>query len=166
MMHGQAARVTPMVTKGANKHRSISESLNMAAAWALIIDNGAVLMIQRANSTSRPNQWCLPGGGIKFGENAAAACVREVKEETGLDVDVRSQLAQASDGTYFCCLLLCDRRSMSLCSDECQDAVWCPSNEILDLGPIMDLSRLIPLLRLAGLKPPPVPDGLVLNEMD
>ncbi len=28
--------------------------------------------------------WCLPGGGIDPGESAAEACLREVKEETGL----------------------------------------------------------------------------------
>ena len=30
--------------------------------------------------------WMAPGGGIEEGENAAEAAVREVKEETGLDI--------------------------------------------------------------------------------
>ncbi len=32
--------------------------------------------------------WMVPGGGIEDGENAEQAAVREVKEETGLDVEV------------------------------------------------------------------------------
>lgn len=32
--------------------------------------------------------WCLPGGHMEPGESAAETCIREVKEETGLDVRV------------------------------------------------------------------------------
>lgn len=32
--------------------------------------------------------WCLPGGGLDAGESAAEACIREVREETGLDVKI------------------------------------------------------------------------------
>jgi 8-oxo-dGTP pyrophosphatase MutT (NUDIX family) len=31
--------------------------------------------------------WHIPGGGIKEGENTSNALVREIKEETGLDID-------------------------------------------------------------------------------
>lgn len=34
------------------------------------------------------NRWCLPGGGMDAGESAAEACVRELLEETGLEVRV------------------------------------------------------------------------------
>ena len=35
------------------------------------------------------NQWCLPSGGIEPGESASEACIREVEEETGLQVRVK-----------------------------------------------------------------------------
>ena len=33
--------------------------------------------------------WCIPGGAMEAGESAAEACIREVWEETGLQVHVK-----------------------------------------------------------------------------
>ena len=35
------------------------------------------------------NQWCLPSGGMEPGESASEACIREVDEETGLQVVIK-----------------------------------------------------------------------------
>ena len=43
-----------------------------------------ILMTQRADNS----RWCLPGGGMDPGESAAETCVREVMEESGLEVKV------------------------------------------------------------------------------
>ena len=55
-------------------------------ASALIFDESRekVLLTQREDN----GRWCLPGGGMDPGESAAEACVREVLEETGLEVRV------------------------------------------------------------------------------
>ena len=34
-------------------------------------------------------RWCVPGGAMEAGESAAEACIREVREETGLRVRVK-----------------------------------------------------------------------------
>lgn len=44
-----------------------------------------VLLTRRADN----RQWCLPGGHMEPGESATETCVREVKEETGLSVEVK-----------------------------------------------------------------------------
>lgn len=55
-------------------------------ASAIIFDNARqmVLLTRRTDN----GRWCLPGGGMDPGESAAETCVREVLEETGLDVQV------------------------------------------------------------------------------
>ena len=55
-------------------------------ASALIYDEARerILMTQREDNS----RWCLPGGGMDPGESAAETCVREVLEETGLEVEV------------------------------------------------------------------------------
>lgn len=55
-------------------------------ASALVFQNDSVLMIQRSASSSYPGYWSLPGGVINYLEEPEIALVREVREETGLDV--------------------------------------------------------------------------------
>ena len=50
---------------------------------AIIEVRGGIVLIRRLNP---PPGWALPGGFIEYGETAAAAAVREAREETGLDV--------------------------------------------------------------------------------
>jgi 8-oxo-dGTP diphosphatase len=46
-----------------------------------------VLLVRRAREPMA-GSWSLPGGAIELGETAAEACAREVREETGLTVQV------------------------------------------------------------------------------
>ena len=57
------------------------------AVGAVVINDGKVLMIRRAKPP-REGEWSIPGGRQDIGETVADAVVREVKEETGLDVAV------------------------------------------------------------------------------
>ena len=53
---------------------------------AIIFDGeGKFLLTKREDN----GQWCLPGGAVEAGESVAEACIREVFEETGLNVRVR-----------------------------------------------------------------------------
>lgn len=50
-------------------------------------DEGAVLLVKRAHEP-RKGEWSLPGGRVELGESLVEATVREVREETGLDIEV------------------------------------------------------------------------------
>jgi ADP-ribose pyrophosphatase YjhB (NUDIX family) len=72
---------------------------------ALIYDDaGRILLVRRANEPAR-GRWSVPGGRVEPGEDGVQAVVREVAEETGLEVVagrlVGSVLRDAPDGAQY-----------------------------------------------------------------
>jgi len=59
-------------------------------------ENGqeGIILIQRKNP---PHGWALPGGFVDYGESLEEAAVREAKEETSLDIRLKSQFHTYSD---------------------------------------------------------------------
>lgn len=51
--------------------------------------NEKILLLRRAAEPLK-GYWCLPGGYIRYTEKPEAAAIREVKEETGLDISIRN----------------------------------------------------------------------------
>ena len=54
---------------------------------ALIFDGDAILLVERAGEPLK-GYWSLPGGLVETGELIEDAVRREVREETGLEVDM------------------------------------------------------------------------------
>ncbi len=54
---------------------------------AVVVRDGRALIIKRAHEP-RKGEWSLPGGLLELGESLQDAVRREIKEETGLDVEV------------------------------------------------------------------------------
>jgi len=57
------------------------------------MDNGIILI----NRKNPPFGWALPGGFVEYGESMESAAVREAKEETSLNITLKSQLHTYSD---------------------------------------------------------------------
>jgi 8-oxo-dGTP pyrophosphatase MutT (NUDIX family) len=62
----------------------VATSLRVSATAFIRDAAGRVLLQQRSDN----GFWNLPGGGLELGESVAQACVREVREETGLIVEI------------------------------------------------------------------------------
>ncbi len=76
----QRARCTLCLTIAFESPRAVSA--------AVVVDaRGRVLLVQRALEPER-GKWALPAGYQDIDETAQAACQREVREETGLSIEI------------------------------------------------------------------------------
>lgn len=57
------------------------------AAGALVINDGKILLVKRA-VIPKAGWWCLPAGFMEWSEHPTDTAVREIKEETGLDIQL------------------------------------------------------------------------------
>lgn len=70
---------------------------------AIIMHDGKILLEKRKNDPGK-GKWSVPGGVVELGENVIQTVIREVKEETGLDVaepehiDVVDQITRDEGG--------------------------------------------------------------------
>jgi 8-oxo-dGTP diphosphatase len=59
----------------------------LPATASVIINNNKILLVKRKFDPCR-GEWSLPGGFIEIDEDPEAACLRELKEETGLNAEI------------------------------------------------------------------------------
>lgn len=63
------------------------------ATAILEFPNNKILLVKRGTIVFK-DYWALPGGRVDAGETVEQAVVREVKEETGLDVEIVSKVGE------------------------------------------------------------------------
>jgi len=64
-----------------------SNKVGVAQKTIIVREDGKLLVVRRSKTApSRPLYWDLPGGGLELGEDPEEGAVREVMEETGIEV--------------------------------------------------------------------------------
>ena len=61
-------------------------NIRLAVCMAIHSKDGNLLLTKRAATIKFPNEWVMPGGHIDVGESLEECVVREVREETGIEV--------------------------------------------------------------------------------
>lgn len=107
----------------------------IVGAAAIIKDEqGRILLVKRSADTTYPGLWCIPCGYVEYDEDIRAAIVREVKEETGLDIicgevfDVHSNFhnpSQHTVGIWFNCQIV---GGTACPGDDASEIGWFPAN--------------------------------------
>ncbi|MEU4824016.1 NUDIX hydrolase [Actinomadura citrea] len=125
-------------------------SMVVAASAVVTNEHGEVLMQRRADS----GLWALPGGGMNLDESLPDTAVREVKEETGYDIEITGLVGTYTDPRHI--IAYSDgevRRQFNVCftarllggelhvSDESLEVRWVPAAELDDL-PMHHTQRL------------------------
>ncbi|RLF11110.1 MAG: NUDIX hydrolase [Thermoprotei archaeon] len=60
----------------------------LAVDAVVLTKRGSIVLVKRRKPPYQ-GHWALPGGFVEYGETVEQAVVREVKEETGLEVEVK-----------------------------------------------------------------------------
>ncbi len=125
----------------------MAEELFYVGVHGVIANRGRLLVLRRAPAMSyRPGAWDLPGGHLGLGESFEECLLREIREETALEVTIERLLGlHAMPGEpYLQALFACRLaiyRSLRLRPDEHVEARW------VTPGELRSMERLIPYLR-------------------
>jgi ADP-ribose pyrophosphatase YjhB (NUDIX family) len=106
-----------------------------------VIRDGALLMVRRGRGANA-GLWAIPGGKIDYGESMRAAAVREVREETGIEVElddvvwVGEAVGPGDPPAWH--FTLVDFRGRMIggtleAADDAREAAWVPLDKVLDL---------------------------------
>ena len=58
----------------------------------VLVENSEILLVKQNSDGLGGRRWSLPGGRLEGGESLESCAIREIKEETGLDVSIDSLL--------------------------------------------------------------------------
>ena len=115
---------------------------------AMVLDDDRLLMIRRGHGHAA-GEWSVPGGRVERGELLVEALVREVKEETGLDIAVEDYLGyveRISDDAHFVihdfsCIAFAD--GPLIAGDDAAEVRWVATHAVAELNLVEGLAEFL-----------------------
>ena len=116
----------------------------MVGVGAVIVRGARGLIVKRGHEP-RKGEWSLPGGLLNLGESLTDAVRREVKEETGLDVqlgpivDTFDRIHRDADGRIRYHFVIVDYVCWSVSGDavagsDAEDVAWATAEDVERYG--------------------------------
>ena len=127
----------------------------IAGVGALVFRGEEVLLIKRGKPP-REGQWSIPGGAQNLGESVVEAARREVREETGVEIEVKEVIAvvdmvNRDDGGrvkyhYTLVDLLAEwRAGEATAGDDAAEVAWVPLDRLAPYRLWRETERVIAL---------------------
>jgi mutator protein MutT len=121
----------------------VTTNIPVSGVGAIVLEKGEILLVRRDREPSR-GLWSLPGGKVEWGETLRDACAREVREETGIDVEVEGlagiveRIVPNEDGEVEWHFVVHDfwarpRSREAVPGDDVSDARWVNVKELNDV---------------------------------
>jgi ADP-ribose pyrophosphatase YjhB (NUDIX family) len=125
----------------------------IVSVGAVILDGARVLLVRRGQAPLK-GEWSLPGGVVELGETLEAAVAREVREETGLAVDVGpvaevlDRIQRTADGRieyhYVIVDYVCRVGGGALaCGSDADEARWVDTGDLAGFRPTRAVTAVI-----------------------
>lgn len=115
---------------------------------AVAVDADRLLLVRRGRGPAA-GEWSVPGGRVRTGETLAEAVVREVAEETGLEVvcdELLGWVERIGDGYHFIIfdfrITVLDRAD-PVAGDDAAAAAWVPLHEVPELALVEGLAEFL-----------------------
>lgn len=135
-----------------NEEKNKKPELQKNAIAVIINNDNKILLLKRSSFEKQwmPNKWGLVGGGIEKDESPKEACKREIKEETGLDINnftdaLKIQRKKDSIEHIFACKYDGDLTDITL-NNENVSYGWFDMNEMSFLDTVPHLIEYITLV--------------------
>lgn len=126
-------------------------------AVAVIVNSKGEILLTKRNDPKNLNvhlKWQLPGGGIEKKETPHQACIREILEETGYEIELITQNSRVIRHSYIHKEYILHGFKAKVVSgtinvendDETLDAKWFDIGEIGELSKLDDTLEMIELV--------------------